>query len=68
LKMHHLWSGAIISIESRGDRKQVWMHLNNQRVPLVNSADLQEGMEEAVVKWDGIYSFLRKEGQASHNN
>jgi hypothetical protein len=32
---------AILSIESRGGRKQVWVHIGNQRIPLANWADLE---------------------------
>jgi hypothetical protein len=30
-----LFKGAIISVESRSGRKQIWIHIGNQHFPLV---------------------------------
>jgi hypothetical protein len=39
-----LYPGAIVSLESREGRRQVWLHVGNQRHPLVNWPDLEQGM------------------------
>ena len=40
---------AILSIESRGGRKQVWVHIGNQRIPLANWADLEEEVSPCIL-------------------
>ena len=67
MDIQQLWRGAIISIESRDGRKQVWVHVKNQRFPLVNWADLEESLETVAPNGDGI-SLLEKEGPRSRNN
>jgi hypothetical protein len=67
LDIHQLWRGAIISIESRDGRKQVWVHVKNQRFPLVNWADLEERLETVALNGGGI-STLEKEGPRTRNN
>ena len=60
----------MISIESRGGwggGKRVWMHIENQRFPLVNWTDLEEGMARAVLNLD-CFSSSRKESQGGRNN
>ncbi|MDH7499082.1 MAG: hypothetical protein QHH30_01690 [candidate division NC10 bacterium] len=47
----NLFKGAVISIESRDGRKKVWLHIGNQRFPLVNRADLEEGMALEAPSW-----------------
>ena len=68
MNLDHLWRGAIISIESRDGRKQIWVHMRNQRFPLVNWGDLDEGMERAVPGWEGISLSLKGDSPTSHNN
>ncbi len=67
MDIHQLWRGAILSIESRDGRKQVWVHVKNQRFPLVNWADLEERLETVALNAGGI-SLLEKEGPRSRNN
>jgi hypothetical protein len=67
LDIHQLWRQAIISIESRDGRKQVWVHVKNQRFPLVNWADLEERLETVALNGNGI-SLLEEEGPRSRNN
>ena len=67
MDINELWRGAIISIESRDGRKQVWVHVKNQRFPLVNWADLEERFETVTLNRGGI-STLEKEGPKSRNN
>jgi hypothetical protein len=40
---------AILSIESRGGRKQVSVHIGNQRMPLANWADLEEEVSPCIL-------------------
>jgi len=67
LDINELWRGAIISIESRDGRKRVWVHVKNQRLPLVNWADLEGRLETVALNGNGIV-LVEKEGPRSRNN
>lgn len=60
---------AIFSVESRGGRKQVWIHMGNRRIPLVNWADLEEEMSTYFLgpEWSGSGAscFPGEEGPSS---
>ncbi len=67
MDINQLWRGAIISIETHDGQKQVWVHMKDQRFPLVNWADL-EGRFETFDRNGGGISVLEKEGPRSRNN
>jgi hypothetical protein len=65
----NLYKGAIISIESREGRKKVWIHMGNQRYPLVNRADLEVEMAPEAPNWDfNVWASLGGEATGIHNN
>ena len=61
---------AIVSIESRGGRKQVWVHIGNQRIPLVNWVDLEEEVSTCMLgpEWPrrGASRLPREEDPSGH--
>ena len=61
---------AILSIESRGGRKQVWVHIGNQRIPLANWADLEEEVSPCMLgpglPRQGASRLPEEEGPSSH--
>jgi len=64
-----LFKGAVISIESREGRKKVWIHIGNQRFPLVNRADLEEGMAPEAPDWNiSTCASLAEKGKGIHHN
>ena len=44
-----LYKTAILSIESRGGRRQVRVHIGNQSFPLANWTDLEEEMVTCIL-------------------
>ena len=64
-----LYQGAILSIESHQGRKKVWIHIGNQRFPLTNQADLEEGMAQENPSWQiDACASLRGDAKGVHNN
>jgi len=65
-----LFKGAVISIESRDGRKKVWLHIGNQRFPLANRTDLEEGMALEAASWqmNPCAPLGERTRGAGHNN
>jgi hypothetical protein len=65
----NLLKDAIISIESRGGQKRVFIYLRNQWVPLANWADLEEAITSGRPNWDCDTSIpLYRRGRRIQNN
>ena len=67
--MFDLYRGAILSIESRNGNKQVFLHLDRHRLPLVNWADLATEMVKYSLPCDlDLSSSVQKQGKGIVQN